>query len=113
MSLKAVQRIYGFGLLITCLLLPQAGVTAEQPVKDSPRGKLLYNLHCVNCHNEQKHWQANKKVKDWPTLVSQVKLWQNITNLKWDNKEIDGVARYLNTMYYHYPVPSAVASRNN
>ena len=78
---------------------------------DASRGKLLYSLHCVSCHNEQKHWLANKKVSDWPSLVSQVKLWQNISNLKWDNNDIESVAKHLNTVYYHYPLPNTVARK--
>ena len=82
-----------------------------QPDYDTSRGKLLYSLHCISCHNEQVHWLANKKASDWPSLVAQVKLWQNISNLKWDNNDIESVARHLNTVYYHYPVPNTVARK--
>ncbi len=78
---------------------------------DTARGKLLYSLHCISCHNEQVHWLANKKASDWPSLVAQVNLWQNISNLKWDNNDIENVARHLNTVYYHYPVPNTVARK--
>lgn len=84
---------------------------AEKTTKDEPRGKLLYNLHCISCHNEQIHWQKNKKVSDWPSLVAQVKLWQNISGLKWEASDIDSVARHLNNLYYHYPVPNTVAQK--
>jgi len=83
----------------------------EQPVNDTSRGKLLYSLHCISCHNEQIHWLANKKVSDWPSLVSQVRLWQSISNLKWDNNDIESVARHLNTLYYHYPLPDTLARK--
>lgn len=78
---------------------------------DTARGKLLYSLHCISCHNEQVHWLANKKASDWPSLVAQVTLWQNISNLKWDNNDIESVARHLNTVYYHYPAPNTVARK--
>lgn len=84
---------------------------AEQPQTDNARGKLLYSLHCVACHSEQVHWMANKKVSDWPSLLAQVKLWQNISNLKWNDKDIDNVAKYLNSVYYHYPLPNTVARK--
>jgi hypothetical protein len=84
---------------------------AGQVDNDASRGKLLYSLHCVSCHNEQKHWLANKKVSDWPSLVSQVKLWQSISNLKWTNNDIESVAKHLNTVYYHYPLPNTVARK--
>lgn len=84
---------------------------ADQIDKDASRGKLLYSLHCISCHNEQVHWMANKKVSDWPSLVSQIKLWQSISNLKWDKNDIDSVARHLNTLYYHYAVPNTIAQK--
>ena len=84
---------------------------ADQLDKDNSRGGLLYSLHCVSCHNENVHWMANKKVSDWPSLVLQVKLWQSISNLKWDKNDIDSVARHLNTLYYHYPVPNTIAQK--
>ena len=86
-------------------------IAADQPFNDVSRGKLLYSLHCISCHNEQVHWQAHKKVSDWPSLLAQVKLWQGIANLKWTAADIDSVAKHLNTLYYHYPVPNTLAHK--
>ena len=86
-------------------------IAADQPFNDITRGKLLYSLHCISCHNEQVHWQANKKVSDWPSLLVQVKLWQGMANLKWTTADIDSVAKHLNTLYYHYPVPNTLAHK--
>lgn len=96
---------------ITLALHNQAHAN-DQQLNDTSRGKLLYTLHCVNCHTEQKHWRTNKKVSDWPSLVSQVRLWQSISNLKWDNQDIESVAKHLNTLYYHLPLPNTIAHKN-
>lgn len=92
----------------TCISLAHAD---EKAVNDVSRGRLLYSLHCASCHTEQKHWRENKKVTDWPSLISQVSLWQNISNLKWDYQDIEIVAKHLNSLYYHYPQPNTVARK--
>jgi mono/diheme cytochrome c family protein len=98
-------------LALIGLMFTSFAVVAEPLQTDSSRGKLLYSLHCIACHNEQVHWLANKKASDWPSLIAQVKLWQNISNLKWSEKDVDNVARYLNNVYYHYPTPNTVAGK--
>jgi cytochrome c len=112
MNLKLIKSIAHVLALASFTLSFSSLVHAEAQIgNDASRGKLLYSLHCVSCHNEQKHWLANKKVADWPNLVSQVRLWQSISNLKWDNNDIDSVAKHLNTLYYHYPLPNTVARK--
>lgn len=103
--------VYSATLAALIFLFNSFAVADEQPVNDVSRGKLLYSLHCISCHNEQVHWLANKKVSDWPSLILQVRLWQSISNLKWDDKDIENVAKHLNTQYYHYPVPNTLARK--
>jgi len=44
---------------------------ADEPmVNDVSRGKLLYSLRSISCHNEQVHWLAHKKAADWPSAES-------------------------------------------
>jgi len=106
---KSIIRSSALALLLLSFISPAHA--DGQTGNDASRGKLLYSLHCVSCHNEQSHWLANKKVTNWPSLVAQVKLWQNISNLKWDNNDIENVARHLNTLYYHYPVADTIARK--
>lgn len=115
MNFKLIKLTTQVSALALCMLSFGSTAFAEgkavEPVNDTSRGKLLYSLHCISCHNEQVHWLANKKASDWQSLVSQVKLWQNISNLKWDNHDIESVAMHLNTLYYHYPAPNTVARK--
>lgn len=112
MNFKLIKAIaHALTLATFALSFSSLAHADEQTGKDASRGKLLYSLHCISCHNEQKHWLANKKVSDWPSLVSQVRLWQSISNLKWDNNDIDSVAKHLNTLYYHYPLPNTLARK--
>lgn len=111
MCFKKLYLFFYIGLALAGLAFSSLGFATEQTQTDNSRGKLLYGLHCIACHDAQVHWMANKKTSDWPSLIAQVKLWQNISNLKWSEKDVDNVARYLNTFYYHYPMPNTVAGK--
>lgn len=74
--------------------------------KIEPTGAaLMYDAYCTACHDAQVHWRDHKLVTDWPSLVAQVRRWQDTTGLQWNKQDIEAVARYLNTTYYHYPSP--------
>jgi hypothetical protein len=51
------------------------------------------------------HWRKKKLATDWTTLRSQVHRWQEVSGLGWDADDIVQVAQYLNSLYYHYPLP--------
>lgn len=112
MNFKLIKPlVYSAMFAVLTLSFTSNALAADQPVNDVPRGKLLYSLHCISCHNEQVHWQAHKKVTDWPSLITQVKLWQGVANLKWNDSDIESVAKHLNTLYYHYPMPDTLAHK--
>ena len=89
-------------LLTMCGYLTDA---EAQPARDTTRGELLYSTYCIACHNTQVHWRDKKIATDWATLRIQVNRWQEVASLKWSNEDITEVARYLNTLHYHYPAP--------
>ncbi len=89
--------------LIVLILCP---VEADaQPMRAPSRGELLYSTHCIACHNEQVHWRDKKVARDWPSLEAEVRRWQKFSHLDWGGDDIAAVTRYLNALYYHYPVP--------
>jgi mono/diheme cytochrome c family protein len=71
------------------------------------RGELLYSTHCISCHNTQMHWRDSSIVKNWIGLKMQVRRWEEVSGLDWQDEDIEEVARYLNVMYYHYPLSKA------
>lgn len=77
----------------------------ERAVRDAGRGELLYSTHCVACHDTQVHWREKKLVKDWRSLQVEVSRWQGISALGWSDDDVAAVARYLNTLHYHFPAP--------
>jgi len=101
-------------------LLPAAGLvlavfaqlaTPHAAAQAPPsRGKLLYETHCIACHNSQMHWRDKRVVRDWPGLVVQVRAWQERATLGWSEADIVEVARHLNDTIYHLPRPVASAA---
>lgn len=78
------------------------GLAAAQP----GRGELLYSTYCNDCHTEQVHWREKKLVTNWTSLVAEVRRWQANAMLEWGGDDVEAVARYLNALYYHYPLPN-------
>lgn len=72
---------------------------------DVSRGRLLYENHCIACHDTQIHWRQNRRATDWASLRVQVREWQTRAHLNWSDADIDAVARYLNDSIYHLGRP--------
>jgi mono/diheme cytochrome c family protein len=92
---------------LIALLLGLCGnlaAVAAEPARDASRGELLYSKHCITCHTAEVHWRDKRIATNWPGLQAQVRRWQNASGLKWSAQDVDDVARYLNTLHYHYPI---------
>lgn len=93
---------------IPVMLLVLTGSLAAakaQAMPDPQRGELLYSNHCIACHSTQIHWRDKKLVEDYRGLLAEVGRWQKLGGLGWSDEDISAVARYLNTLFYHYPAP--------
>lgn len=90
-----------------------AGAMAPAAAQDAAptRGQLLYETHCVECHNQQMHWRDNSQVRDWAGLLVQVGRWQAAAGLAWSVDDIEAVARFLNEAIYQLPQPERRAAR--
>jgi mono/diheme cytochrome c family protein len=99
-------------LLGVAMSLSVALAIAQTPPKatESP-GALLYSTYCVACHTTQVHWRDMRLATDWASLTNQVRRWQANAKLTWSDEEIAAVARYLNTLYYHFPETGNRVSR--
>lgn len=92
---------YAFLVLLLTTALP---LLAQMPVQPTTsRGALLYETHCIACHDTQVHWREHRLATDWKTLSAQVRRWQNNTELQWTDEEINAVVHYLNATIYHFP----------
>ena len=98
-------------LVLIATLLPALAVAQSNMPAPASRGQLLYDTHCVACHNEQVHWRDRKQATDWPTLLAEVRRWQVAGRLPWSDADIEQVARHLNETIYRYDAPRATAMR--
>lgn len=80
-----------------------SGAAPLQP--PATRGRLLYETHCIACHNSQMHWRDGRIVQDWSGLAEQVRRWQERAKLQWSDADIREVARHLNATIYRFPQP--------
>ena len=78
-------------------------IASAQAAPAATRGELLYSTHCVTCHTTQMHWRNDRQAFDWDSLKFQVRRWQGMTGLAWNEADIAEVSRYLNETIYHYP----------
>ncbi len=92
-------------LFMLFLLLGNLADADNQKMRDATRGELLYSTHCIACHSTQMHWRDKKLAADWATLQSEVRRWQKLSGLGWDDNDVAQVAQYLNALHYHDPSP--------
>jgi len=97
--------------LLPLALAASGPVVLAQTTTVPTRGQLLYNTHCVACHDTQMHWRQSRKAVDWKTLVAQVRHWQSAEKLQWTEDDITQVARHLNDTIYRYR-PTSLAQRD-
>jgi mono/diheme cytochrome c family protein len=101
--LTGENMLRGSILVVLFVLFGNITVAEAQTMHDPQRGELLYSTHCIACHKEQLHWRDKKLVTNWISLRLEVRRWQKITGLGWNDEDISAVAQYLNVRYYHYP----------
>lgn len=106
-KIRSRARIAGAGRLgpILALVVLSLGV---DPASAQARGYLLYSQHCVECHTAQVHWRDGRLATDWTSLNLQVRRWQSVAFLNWNEEDIQNVTRYLNTRYYDFWPPTEV-----
>lgn len=93
-------RTLGVAMSLFCGVQASAHADGEHA---RTRGELLYSTHCGACHTEQIHWREKRLVKDWSSLIAEVRRWQANIGLIWSEEEMADTARYLNSVYYHFP----------
>ena len=67
-----------------------------------PRGQLLYENHCMSCHESVVHIRTRQETKSLPELQAKVLHWAAYLRLNWGKQEVDDVVRHLNNAYYTF-----------
>jgi hypothetical protein len=90
----SAARWLGAVLFVLPLMTAQAGSVE--------RGQLLYENHCLGCHESTLHVRERRKVQSLDALRGQVLLWAGETGLSWRADDIDDVAAFLDTTFYRF-----------
>lgn len=65
-----------------------------------PRGQLLYENHCQDCHTSIVHVRDAHRVRTMDDLEHAVSHWAAELKLDWSDDEIGDVVDYLSQRYY-------------
>lgn len=89
------KLVAGIAVLIGVgLLLSLAGTANPE------RGQLLYENHCMGCHESLIHVRERRHAKTLDELRDQIDRWAKELNLGWGSEEVGDVLDYLNASYY-------------
>jgi mono/diheme cytochrome c family protein len=94
-------------VILAALMFAATVVAGQSPGVGAPRGELLYSTYCIGCHTAQMHWREKKLATDWGSLRHQVRRWQQNVAPGLAEEDITAIARYLNSLYYHFPAIDA------
>ncbi len=89
------MRLSPTSLSFTLLLLAPAAYAAEME-----RGRLLYENHCLGCHESVVHVREQRRVQSALALRAEVAARAQAAGLRWTAEDIDDVVRYLDRRYY-------------
>jgi hypothetical protein len=82
----------------------QAGEAAPQRVEPGaqPRGQLLYENHCMACHESVVHIRSRQGARSLSELQAKVDHWARYMKLPWSTEEVVDVTRFLDSRYYRF-----------
>lgn len=93
-------------ILLALGLLAASAVQAEGA--DPVNGKRLFEAsRCLECHGVDVFTRADRKVKNYAALESQVRRCDANLSTNWFDDQIMDVVAYLNKAFYKFPQPSA------
>ena len=77
--------------------------TQPPTMSDSSRGQLLYENHCIVCHDSRTHIREKRKSRSVADIEKWVLRWDQHLKLEWNRAEINDVIQYLNRRFYQFP----------
>lgn len=83
---------------------PALHVPDDRPnVPVGSRGQLLYENHCIACHDSRIHIRDKRKSRSVSDIEKWVIHWSQYLKLDWKRAEINEVTEHLNQQYYQFP----------
>jgi len=81
-------------------------LNAPRPKPATPplpsRGQLLYENHCMACHESIVHIRTQQQARSLPALREKVMHWAAYMQLRWGKEEVEDVVGHLNSHYYKF-----------
>lgn len=101
-----IRKIGLAGTLISGLFLPlnaaqSTDATVPRPA-DLKRGGMLYENHCMQCHESIVHIREQQQAESLGDIAYQILRWERELRLKWSADEVYDVMHYLNHDFYHF-----------
>lgn len=90
----------------TVLCMMALPVFADADAADAERGRLLYENHCMTCHESVVHIRSDRKSQSLGEVNWQVSRWASEIKLDWRYEEVSAVVRYLNERFYRFEKPA-------
>ncbi len=91
------------------IVLGLAAVLPSAFPADSNSGRELHNENCIACHQSLMSGDANRmytredrRIKDYPSLVAQVRRCELNLGLQWFDDDVEDVASFLNEEFYKF-----------
>lgn len=77
---------------------------ARQPrlIETASRGQLLYENHCMSCHESVAAIRARRTVRSQADLRAAVARWSANSKLPWGREEVEDITDYLNARHYRF-----------
>ena len=100
-----LTHLSSWGIVLVLVLLcslPRAALAA-----DATRGSMLYENHCMGCHESMVHMRAQREVRSLNDLRRQMRRWVTELQLDWTREELEDVEAYLDGRFYGFlPAPN-------
>jgi Raf kinase inhibitor-like YbhB/YbcL family protein len=93
---RRLPRTLLFAAVLALGLLPASWATEQ----NLDYGKLLYQNHCLGCHESSVRIRSNRKAESLGEVRIQVARWAKAEQLPWGREEIAAVSAYLFLRYY-------------
>ena len=69
---------------------------------DVERGRLLYENHCLSCHESVVHVRDERQAKSLGEIYWQTTRWAIAQKLEWHYEDVRDVAQHLNSQFYKF-----------
>ena len=87
--------------VLACILaVTSCSLARAAPEPHAGRGEMLYENHCIGCHDSVLHVRADRRVDTRAGVAAQVRRWSGAQGLQWNEGDIEEVTEFLDRRYY-------------